>query len=635
MIREMAAAGVIEPSTSLWSAPVVLVRKKDDSWRFCVDYRHLNAITKKDSYPLPRIDDTLDWVAGSSWFSSLDLLSIYWQVELAPDAKPKTAFTIGRGLWQFRVMPFGLCNAPATFERLMERVLADIPRSHCIVYLDDLLVHANDFYRAFSNLRDVFESIRRAGLRLNPAKCHLLTRETEFLGHVISGRGIATNPTKVAVVRDWPTPANVNQLRSFLGLASYYRRFIQGFATIASPLHRLTDKGQQFDWDESCATAFHRLKTALTGAPVLAVPDAQRSFILDTDASNMGVGAVLSQQEADGERVVAYFSRALSRAERNYCVTRRELLAEVLAIRHFRPYLHGNHFLIRTDHASLTWLLNFKQPEGQIARWLEALQGYDFDIQHRAGRHHGNADALSRRPCVALECRYCQLQEERDKAIPTVAVAQTTNSEGRWYPLTTLQLRQQQETDETLALVRGWLERDQRPDWTEVSAQGPEVKAYHSQWGNLEIHDGLLYRRWLAPGQGNDCLQLLVPRLLQPQVLQAVHGSVGAGHYGTPRLSAASGGGSTGLAVDEMWSCMCTAVTPALLRRGLPSAQVHPYSSIWWGLRWREWGWTSLGPFQSPIPETATSWWPWIISPSGQRRTQCQIRVQPPQLRSW
>ncbi|KAJ8352159.1 hypothetical protein SKAU_G00236350 [Synaphobranchus kaupii] len=205
-VQEMAAAGVIELSDSPWAAPVVLVQKKSREWRFCVDYRRLNSATTKDSYPLPRTDEALDHISGSSWFSSLDLRSGYWQVRLAPEAKPKTAFTIGQGLWQFRVMPFGLCNALATFERLMERVLAAVPRSRCVVYLDDLLVHASDFQQALANLTDVLAAIRQAGLRLNPKKCQLLRRETAFLGHIVSERGVATDPSKVAAVRDWPVP---------------------------------------------------------------------------------------------------------------------------------------------------------------------------------------------------------------------------------------------------------------------------------------------------------------------------------------------------------------------------------------------------------------------------------------------
>ena len=294
-VREMAASGLIEPSSSPWAAPAVLVKKKDGSWRFCVDYRRLNDVTRKDSYLLPRIDDALDYIGGSSWFSSLDLRCGYWQVELDPEARPKTAFTIGQGLWQFRVMPFGLCNAPATFERMMERVLADIPRSHCVVYLDDLLVHARDFGGALANLREVLAAIRQAGLRLNPAKCSLLTRETLFLGHVVSERGVATNPAKAAAVRDWPTPTNAGELQSFLGLAGYYRRFVRDFATVASPLHRLTEAGRPYVWDDACATGFTRLQAVLTEAPVMAYPEARRPFTLDTDASDVGVGAVLSQ----------------------------------------------------------------------------------------------------------------------------------------------------------------------------------------------------------------------------------------------------------------------------------------------------------------------------------------------------
>lgn len=201
-IEEMLRAGIIEPSNSPWAAPVVLVQKKDGTWRFCVDFRRLNDITRKDSYPLPRIDDALDYIFGSFWFSSLDLRSGYWQVELTPEARPKTAFSIGQGLWKFKVMPFGLCNAPATFEWLIERVLVDIPRTRCVVYLDDLLAHAADFESALKNLQDVLLAVRQAGLRLNPKKCHLFRRQTSFLGHVISGEGVSTDPAKVTAVQE-------------------------------------------------------------------------------------------------------------------------------------------------------------------------------------------------------------------------------------------------------------------------------------------------------------------------------------------------------------------------------------------------------------------------------------------------
>lgn len=531
LIKEMAANGVIEPSDSPWAAPVVMVRKKTGGWRPCVDYRRLNAVTRKDSYPLPRIDDALDYIAGSSWFSSLDLRSGYWQVELAAEARPKTAFTIGQGLWQFRVMPFGLCNAPATFERLMERVLKDIPRARCVVYLDDLLTHAKDFEQAVANLREVLTAIRGAGLKLNPAKCNLLARQVKFLGHVVSEKGVATDPEKVVAVGDWPPPSNVAELRSFLGLASYYRRFVKDFATVASPLHQLTNKGQRFGWTEDCAAAFEQLKTALVSAPVLAYPDPSQPFLLDTDASNVGVGAVLSQRGEAEERVVAYYSCSLSRAERNYCVTRRELLAVVLAVRHFRPYLLGTKFLLRTDHASLTWMLNFRQPEGQVARWLEILQEYDFEAQHRPGRQHANADALSRRPCSADECRYCRRLEELDRG-PTSAAAEPEGEDEGQEPFTAAELQQHQVSDPALGMVRDWMEAGTRPDWSAVSSQGPETKSLYSQWNNLELHGGVIYRRWRAPDGGGDILQLLVPRALRPEVLRWVHGAAGTGHFG-------------------------------------------------------------------------------------------------------
>ncbi|XP_039453944.1 LOW QUALITY PROTEIN: uncharacterized protein LOC120432803 [Oreochromis aureus] len=461
-VREMAEAGIIEPSNSPWAAPAVLVRKKDGTWRFCVDYRLLNSVTRKDSYPLPRIDDALDDIAGSCWFSSLDLRSGYWQVELTPEARPKTAFSIGQGLWQFKVMPFGLCNAPATFERLMERVLADIPRDCCVVYLDDLLVHATDFEKALANLTAVFHAIRQAGLRLHPKKCHLFRKETTFLGHVVSGAGVSTDPAKVAAVKDWPIPGNPAELRSFLGLASYYRRFVKDFATIASPCTS-SHKGREFRWSEDCAVAFDRLRSALVEAPVLAYPDLQLPFVVDTDASNTGVGAVLSQEGPEGERVISYYSRSLSRPERNYCVTRRELLAIILGLHHFRPYLYGKKFLLRTDHASLTWLLSFKEPEGQLARWLETLQDYHFEVRHDFMLDWGWSETIMAR-----------------------SICTGPRDQGSLLPMG-------------------------------------------------QPHNGLLYRRWQAPGGHREVFQLLVPQQLRSRVLQLVHGAAGAGHFGVTK----------------------------------------------------------------------------------------------------
>lgn len=323
----MKQQGVIEPSCSPWSSPVVLVKKKDGSTRFCVDYRKLNAVTHKDSYPLPRIDEMLEAFSGSQWFSTLDLKSGYWQVELAEEDKEKSAFSTGLGLWQFKVMPFGLCNAPATFERLMECVLAGVPPSVAMVYLDDIIVHARTFDELLQRLRVVFEKLRQAGLKLSPKKCALFQRRVKYLGHVLSGDGVAVDSEKVNSVLSWPTPQNTKEVRSFLGLCSYYRRFIHGFADIAQPLHQLTSKNTSFIWTPEANQAFESLKQVLTQAPVLGFPIPGERYLLDTDASEQGIGAVLSQVQAGVERPVAYFSRVLSRPEKQYCTTRKELLA--------------------------------------------------------------------------------------------------------------------------------------------------------------------------------------------------------------------------------------------------------------------------------------------------------------------
>ena len=404
--------GMIEPGSGSWASPVVLVRKKDNSWRFCVHYRRINDITIRDAYPLPRIDDTLDALAGSQYFSTLDLLSGYWQVPLDPEAQEKAAFVTRSGLWNWKVLPFGLTSAPATFERLMEMVLRGLHWKTLLIYLDDVIVFSHSLEDHCARLAEVFSRLRTARLKLKPSKCELFQTKVNYLGHVVSSRGVSTDPQKVKAVQEWPKPQCLTQLKAFLGTVGYYRRYIPDYATVAKPLNQLTSKKFSQEWNEQCDAAFHTLKDSLTSAPILGYPDPTLPYLLDTDASKWAVGAVLSQVQEGRERVIAYYSKTLSDSERNYCTTRKELLAVIKAIKHFRPYLYGRKFTLRTDHASLKWLCRRSQPSDQVARWLEALAEMDYEVEHRAGSKHGNADGLSRNGCV--DCKQCQRIEKRD-----------------------------------------------------------------------------------------------------------------------------------------------------------------------------------------------------------------------------
>jgi len=339
-VQDLLDRGLTELAHMAWSSPVVLVRKKDGSWWFCVDYRKLNSVTIQDAYPLPRIDESLDALAGSKYFSTLDLLSGYWQVLLSPEPQEKAAFITRDGLWRWKVLPFGLTSAPATFQRLMEQVLNGLHWKILLVYLDDVIVISPDFQTHISHLREVFERLRGAGLKHKPSKCTLLQPEVKYLEHIVGRHGVATDPEKVRAVEDWVTPQYLTGLRAFLGLVGYYRQYISDFAGLAQPLNRLTAKGVTWQWTSVEQRAFDCLKGRLLEAPILAYPDPALEYILDTDASDQNVGAVLSQVQEGREVVVAYYSKSLSPTERNYCTTRKELLAVIKSVKHVRPYLH-------------------------------------------------------------------------------------------------------------------------------------------------------------------------------------------------------------------------------------------------------------------------------------------------------
>lgn len=405
-VKELKDHGLIKEGKGAWSSPVVLVQKKDGKWRFCVDYRKLNDVTIKDAYPLPRIDDSLDSLGKSKVFSTLDLTSGYWQVELDQDAKEKSAFVTRSGLYEWEVLPFGLTSAPSTFERLMETALRGLHWKSVLIYLDDIIVFAPDVDSHVERLAEVFGRLRAAGLKLKPEKCRLFADRVQYLGHTVSHRGIETDQTKVDAVKEWPQPRHKRDVRAFLGTCGYYRRFIQNYSELSRPLSQLSSKSAPFKWTQECHESFEGLKRRLTTAPILAYPDYSLPFVLDTDASAVGTGAVLSQVQEGQERVVAYYSKMMSAEERNYCVTRQELVAVVKAIIHFRPQLYGREFTVRTDHASLSWLLRTPQPQGQVARWIATLSEYNFRLEYRKGRKHNNADGLSRQLCA--NCRQCE-----------------------------------------------------------------------------------------------------------------------------------------------------------------------------------------------------------------------------------
>ncbi|KAI3505957.1 hypothetical protein L1887_28299 [Cichorium endivia] len=392
-LRELLDKGFIRPSCSPWGAPILFVKKKDGSNRMCIDYRELNKLTVKNRYPLPRIDDLFDQLQGASWFSKIDLRSGYHQMRVREEDIPKTAFRTRYGHFEFVVMPFGLTNAPAAFMDLMNRVCRPMLDRSVIVFIDDILVYSRNKEQHSQHLREVLETLRKEKLYAKLSKCDFWLRKVQFLGHIVNEQGIMVDPAKVEAVMRWEVPKTPSEIRSFLGLAGYYRRFIQDFSKVAVPLTRLTKKNAAFRWGEEQQEAFETLRRKLCEAPVLTLPEGMEDMVVYCDASITGLGAVLMQRG----KVIAYASRQLKPHEANYPTHDLELGAVVFALKIWRHYLYGVKCTIYTDHKSLKYLMDQANLNMRQRRWLDVLKDYDCEIHYHPGKAHVVADALSRK----------------------------------------------------------------------------------------------------------------------------------------------------------------------------------------------------------------------------------------------
>ena len=564
-LQGMLDANIIRPSTSEWSSPIVIVKKKDGGIRLCVDFRAVNDVTWKDSFPLPRIDDLLERLHGAHLFSAMDLQKGFHQIELDEESREKTAFAVPWGLFEYTVMPFGICNGPSVFQRMITLALGDRLGIDCLGYIDDLLAFSQDEMEMLAKLDGIFTRLRIAGLKVKPEKCFFGVKRVEFLGHEVSAAGIAPMDAKLDKIAAAPRPHDRRALRAFLGYINYYRDYIREFALLASPLYELLRKDISWCWADAHDVAFVAVKTAFRSAPILAHPSSAEHdvFVLDTDASHDGMGGVLSQIQNGRERPICFASRIFSKAERNYDVTRRELLAVVVFTNRFRHFLYGRAFILRTDHSALRWLFNTLELTAQSTRWILRLADFDMVIKHRPGELHANADGLSRAPLLLSAGVLEELPADHPlrPLIPPSEFEQTVavnyaNAMLRIHnppstfvdsvltkykdppPGETLQFLLQQRRDTLLTRVREHIRHDSWPSAKDVTMTGDEFRTYHALRRHLTVlgadDDGILLyqnlsRDWTAtalPGA------YVVPRDARCSVIAEAHNAVTGSHFG-------------------------------------------------------------------------------------------------------
>lgn len=508
-IKKMLEASVIEESDSPWAAPVVMVPKKDGSTRVCIDYRRLNEITIPDRYPLPRIDDLLHEARSSPYMTTMDLRSGYWQIEVNEEDRDKTAFITPMGMFQFIKMPFGLRNAPATFQRLMDRFMNGLPDISILVYLDDIIIRSTSLEQHVADLKMVFQRLEKFNLQVNREKSHFCCKNVNYLGHVITTDGVKTNPEKTKAIAERAPPKNVKQLLSFIQTCSWYRRFIENFAEIAQPLTKLTKKTAVWLWEKEQQEAFDTLKIKLTTSPILIQANEKLPYILKTDASNYALGAALLQGEGANEHPIEYASRLLHDAELNYSTTEKEALAVIWAVEHFRGYIEGAKIIIATDHQPLRWLMSLKSPSGRLARWALRLQPYDLHITYIPGKTNVLADTLSRPPCEQHsteieECTICSVQFD-------------------------LPHRGEREVREKQ------LEDDYLKDIISSFEDTSDAEKFQ-RWTHrgYMLHNGVLYKYTSDEEEA----VLVIPSNERQEILNSFHNDATAGHYGIERTIA-------------------------------------------------------------------------------------------------
>ena len=553
-LDEMIKVGAIRKSQSPWASAVVLVRKKDGSLRFCIDLRKLNERTIKDAYGLPRIEDSLDVLNGAILFSSVDLKSGYWQVEMDESSIPYTAFTVGPlGFYECTKMPFGLTNAPATFQRLMESCLGDLHLNWCIIYLDDVIIFSRDIQTHLDRLRGVFMKMREAGLKLKPTKCDLFKDRITYLGHVVSKDGIETDQAKIEAICKWPVPETVTEVRSFLGFTNYYRKFIFGYAQLAKPLNLLisgensSKKRSKVQWTPEAQESFDALKETCSKTPVLAYADYSKEFILQTDASERGLGAVLSQKDGENkERVIAFASRTLKNSEKNYDAHKLEFLALRWSVcDRFYEYLYGSKFKVFTDNNPLTYILTSAKLDAVGQRWVASLAGMDFTIAYKPGKNNKVADALSRIDWERVnESDYTRVEGAVVKAIldkgalgeapmpplmgsSEVIVMKSLHLTGM-ATLTESDWKREQLDDPSIGPIFKIIETGVVP-----VIINEEARPLWKNKKNLTIKKNVLFRKVSLKGIEGDTYQFVLPQGYRKKALEACHDDMG--HLGMDR----------------------------------------------------------------------------------------------------